>query len=128
MIAPINGDSGQPSVTADNGRKSNGQFAPGNRAAKGNPHFKQMALLRGRLLKKMTDEEMDAVAETLISQAKAGDIQSIKELFAYVLGKPYSSDQVIGSESESEQTMAVPRDVLIEMLRNAGQRKQPGAT
>ena len=123
MIAeskPIPPEDGQPSVTGVNGRGKDGRFAPGNKAAKGNPHFKRMAELRGILLNAVTDSDLEEVAQTLIGQAKAGDIDSIKELFNRVLGKVIEAP----SEPADDDTINIRTtpDALRDLISAAGKR------
>ena len=71
-----------------NGRDGKGRFTTGNAGGPGNPYAREVARLRKRLMAKVTDEEMDAIADKLIEQAKNGDTASVKLLFSYTMGKP----------------------------------------
>ena len=84
--------SDQPSPTASNGRGANGKFGPGNRYAKGNPFAKRVARLRAALFKAVTPADLRDVLASLLKQAKAGDVASIKELLQRLLGPPEAVD------------------------------------
>src|SRR5678815_783739 len=83
-----------PSPTGSNGRGSNGKFAPGNQHAKGNPFAKRVARLRSALFKAVTPADLNDVVASLLKQAKAGDVASIKELLQRLLGPPEAVDLV----------------------------------
>lgn len=80
----------EPSQNGDNGddRDDSGRFAKGNKGGPGNPHAKKVHALRAALLKAVTPEDITGIAEKLVINAKTGDIQSIKELFDRLFGKP----------------------------------------
>src|SRR4051812_10707506 len=84
--------SDSPSPTAPNGRGANGKFGPGNRCAKGNPFAKRVALLRTALFNAVSPTDLHDVLTALLTQAKGGDVPSIKELLQRVLGPPESVD------------------------------------
>lgn len=77
----------EPSLNGD-GRDDGGKFSGGNKGGPGNPLAKQVNMLRAQLLKAVTVEDIKAIGERLVDNAKAGDIQSIKELFDRLFGKP----------------------------------------
>src|SRR5262249_44626926 len=54
----------------------------------GNPFAREVAALRKALFGRLTPEKMEAIADKLIEMAAAGNIQAIKLLFSYTLGKP----------------------------------------
>src|SRR6266487_718296 len=70
------------------GRDQHGRFTKGNPGGIGNPHARKVAALRSALLKTVTEEDVIAVAQRLIEQAKEGDVAAARLLFAYALGKP----------------------------------------
>ncbi len=81
------------SANGDNGdRGPGGQFAPGNKGGPGNPHAKRVARLRGLLLNAVSDEDLKAVVNKLVEQAKAGDMAAIRELLQRLLGPPVELD------------------------------------
>ena len=69
------------------GRKSDGKFAKGNRAGRGNPHAKRTQRLRTALLSACRPADIKAVVEALIEKAKSGDVPSAKLLLDRCLGK-----------------------------------------
>jgi hypothetical protein len=69
-------------------RDTRGRFAKGNRGGPGNPFARQVAKLRQVLLNSVTVGDMTAIANKLIALAKDGNVQAIKLLFSYTLGKP----------------------------------------
>ncbi|MCY2953560.1 MAG: hypothetical protein NTU53_16515 [Planctomycetota bacterium] len=86
--------SDSPSTTASNGRTGNGRFAPSNKYAKGNPFARRVARLRSTLLKAVKPTDLRDVVAVLLTQAKAGDVASIKELLQRLLGPPVELDFV----------------------------------
>ena len=83
-----------PSPTGPNGGGlgSDGRFAPGNRAARGNPHARRVALLRAALLRSVRPEDLAAVALALLAKAKDGDVAAARELLQRLLGPPVELD------------------------------------
>jgi hypothetical protein len=81
-----------PSTTGVNGRSGGGQFAPGNKLAKGNPHAKRVARLRSALLKAVSPTDLRDVVTALLTSAKGGDVPAAKELLQRLLGPPESID------------------------------------
>jgi hypothetical protein len=77
-----------PSPDEGNGRQANGRFAKGNRGGPGNPFARQTAALRRALCDAVTEDDIQAIARQLVTQAKLGHLAAIKLLFTYVLGKP----------------------------------------
>jgi len=78
------------SITTDpsaNGRTPRGQFAKGNPGGPGNPHAKRVAGLRQALLEAVSEDDLRAIAKTLVKKAKGGDLPAIRELLNRVLGK-----------------------------------------
>jgi len=74
------------SPSTNGSRKTNGQFGEGNKYGKGNPHAQKVAQLRTAMMEAITTEDLKAIVATLITQSKAGDIQSIKILLPYLIG------------------------------------------
>jgi hypothetical protein len=73
---------------ADGGRDSHGRFAEGNRGGPGNPFARQVAALRCALLAALTPQDIEAVAQELLRQAKEGSLPAARLLLSYTLGKP----------------------------------------
>src|SRR5688572_14061655 len=94
-----------PSPTAPNGRGANGRFGPGNRCARGNPHAKKVAQLRGGLLAAVTVQDIKDVAAALLRSAKDGDVAAARELLQRLLGPPVELD-LLERMDELERTIA----------------------
>src|SRR5262249_16838246 len=60
----------------------------------GNPYPRRVAALRRALLDSVTEDDMSAIAEAVIGEAKTGNVAAAKLLFQYVLGKPDSAMNV----------------------------------
>jgi hypothetical protein len=94
---------------ADKGRDQNGRFAQGNQGGPGNPFARQVAALRKALLDKVTPEDIQAIAEKLILQAKCGNVQAAKLVLSYTIGKPKPTvepDNLDAEEWEQLKTTA----------------------
>src|SRR5438067_9009485 len=73
---------------AADGRDAKGSFTKGNRGGPGNPLARQVAQLRKTLVNFVTEDDMKHIAFVLKMKAEGGDLQAIKLLYQYVLGKP----------------------------------------
>ena len=73
---------------AKEGRDAKGRFAKGNKGGPGNPFARKIAMLRQTLVNFVTEEDMKHIAFVLKMKAESGDIQAMKLLFQYVIGKP----------------------------------------
>jgi len=82
----------RPSPTGSNGRAAQGRFGPGNKLARGNPHAKRAQELRNALFAAVSDEDLKEVVQSLVKQAKEGNIQAAKEVLSRLLGKPENWD------------------------------------
>ena len=69
-------------------RDAMGQFLLNNMGGPGNPFARQVATLRKALINAITPENMQKIANKLIELAEQGNIQAIKLLLAYAIGKP----------------------------------------
>jgi hypothetical protein len=86
------------------GRDGQGRFTKGNRGGPGNPHARQVAALRRRLLDRLTTQELDAILDTLLRLAREGDVAAAKLVFQYALGKPTEArdpDRLDADEAEA---------------------------
>ena len=81
-----------PSLTASNGRGTNGKFGPGNCYAKGNPFAKRVARLRSALLNTVKPSDLQEVITALLASAKGGDVAATRELLQRLLGPPQAID------------------------------------
>ena len=71
-----------------NGRNSKGQFAKGNKAARGNPYAKKSADMRKAMYSAVTTDDIRQIVINLKAQALAGDIRAIGILFDRLFGTP----------------------------------------
>ena len=78
--------------TGDNGRAANGQFLPGNAAARGNPLNRRAQQLRAALLSSVQPEDVEAILAKLIEAARAGDTVAAREVLDRTIGKASASD------------------------------------
>jgi hypothetical protein len=88
---PANGENGAgetPSSIGENGRDASGRFAKGNAGGPGNPFGRLMAQLRSAFCRRISQEEIELVAETLLERAKAGDVAAARLVLSYSIGKP----------------------------------------
>ena len=65
----------------NNGRDKQGRFIVGNSGGPGNPHAKQVALLRGALLSAVTPEDLHDVIRVLIEKALSGNVWVVTDEF-----------------------------------------------
>jgi hypothetical protein len=84
-LTPVPTD-GPPAAAG--GRTADGRFAPGNKAAAGNPFHRRVAALRQTLVSCVSEKEMKALGRALFKLAKGGDAAAAKVLLAYLIGKP----------------------------------------
>jgi hypothetical protein len=71
-----------------NGRDNQGRFCAGNRYGQGNPHARRVQRLKSRLLAAVKPDSMTRIVQRLVAMAESGDLEAIKILFAYTLGRP----------------------------------------
>ncbi len=85
-----NGETGPsaPSTHGDNGRDSQGRFAKGNSGGPGNPFARKAAALRAAFFNKITEKDIEELAQQLLDRAKSGDLAAMKVLFNYTIGRP----------------------------------------
>jgi hypothetical protein len=70
------------------GRTAAGRFAAGNQLSRGNSAHRKMAELRRALFEHLDADRMRTLGERLFSMAAAGDLEAMKILLAYSIGKP----------------------------------------
>ncbi len=93
------------------GRDAKGRFAEGNPGGPGNPYTRQTALLRQVVLDELNEVEIRIIVQRLKAVALAGDVQAIKLVLAYAVGKPESAvnpDEIDRLEWELRQRLSVP--------------------
>src|SRR5262249_29749638 len=102
-------------TSSSSGRDAGGRFAKGNPGGPGNPYTRQTAQLRQAVLETMNETEIRLITQKLLTLAREGDIQAIKLVLAYAVGKPQNvvnPDEVARLEWELRQRLSVPpRDV-----------------
>ena len=81
----------KPSTNGTSGRKSNGQFAKGNKCGTGNPYARRVARLRSALLDAVGENGLADIVQGMVTAAKGGDVAAAKLLLSYLLGKPVES-------------------------------------
>ena len=69
-------------------RDDQGRFKVGNGGGPGNPFARQVAALRQARLKAVSPEDIAAIVQALLEQAKKGNVQAAKLVLAYTVGKP----------------------------------------
>src|SRR5919204_3026793 len=103
------------SDTTTKGRDANGRFAEGNPGGPGNPYTRQTAQLRQAVLETMNETEVRLITQKLLTLALQGDIQAIKLVLAYAIGKPenvINPDEVDRLEWELRQRLSVPVEAV----------------
>jgi hypothetical protein len=76
------------STDGDNGRDASGRFTRGNPGGPGNPFGRLMARLRNAFCRGLTEEDVEAIAATLIAKARDGNVAAAKVVLSYGIGKP----------------------------------------
>jgi hypothetical protein len=71
----------------DGGRDDRGRFGKGNKLSRGNPHARQVALIRAALMRAVKPEDIEQAARKLVQQAKAGCRFSFAELMDRTIGR-----------------------------------------
>src|SRR5205807_1218850 len=61
---------------------------PAGDLSPGNPFAREVAAFRTRLLQRVKEGDVDAVADQLIMQARDGDLVAIRMFLLYVIGRP----------------------------------------
>lgn len=79
-------------MTKSNGRDTSGRFAPGNICGRGRPLAAKAAQFRGALMEAVSATDIAAIAKTLVSKAKRGDISAIRILLERLIGMPLPAD------------------------------------
>ena len=92
------------------GRDDKGRFVRGNPGGPGNPFARKTAALRSALIRRMDEEKIEQLADTLIKQAIEGDVSSARLVLQYAIGLPTQAvdpDDVDRLEWEREQRQVV---------------------
>ncbi|MCP3996254.1 MAG: hypothetical protein GY722_14515 [bacterium] len=98
----------KPHEPSENGRDATGRFVPGNKVAAGRsmPHARRVARLRAELLRAVRPEDIRAVVEALVREAKQGNVQAARELLQRALGPAEAIDVAARLEAVEEQLRA----------------------
>lgn len=103
-----------------NGRDKGGRFAKGNRAGRGNPFSRQIAMLRCELVNAVTRKDIRRLARSLLKKAKAGNIAAAKLLLSYCVGQPVqlcvTADGLEGGEGLPGEAVGLPSASVAEFL------------
>lgn len=78
----------EPSTNGPNGRDAGGRFLPGNSGGPGNPHARAAARLRSAMLAAVSEQDVCEIVGRIVADAKAGDLNAAKLVFAYAIGRP----------------------------------------
>lgn len=80
--------------------RSDGRFAPGNRAALGNPLNRRMQALRKALLDSAEPDDVRRVGKRLLALAEEGDVQAAKVYLDFLIGRPAQAIELSGPDGE----------------------------
>ena len=108
------------------GRDAKGRFARGNEGGPGNPFARQTAQLRQAVLETMNEAEVRLITQRLLTLALQGDLQAIKLVLAYAIGKPqdaFDPDEVDRLEWELRKRLAVPAEEVEELSERVAARQ-----
>jgi hypothetical protein len=100
-------------------RDAQGRFSKGNKGGPGNPFARKVAELRAALVNFVTEDDMKHLAFVLKMRAEGGDMQAMKLLFQYVLGKPSETvdpDRLDVDEWQKMQEKSRPPDEATKVL------------
>jgi len=108
------------------GRDNTGRFTKGNAGGPGNPYAAKSAQLRTALMDAVTDEDIKAVAQTLIQEARAGNVQAGRELLDRTLGKAHQTrtTELTGPGGDPLNSGQQPTERLMGLLRGDGAEGQ----
>ena len=81
-----------PTTNGSTGRDNAGRFTEGNPGGPGSPHARKVAAWRARFVACVSEEDIEAVVQVLISAAKAGEQWAVKELLARTIGDASAID------------------------------------
>jgi hypothetical protein len=87
-------------VSSTVNHRSDGRFAPGNKAGQGNVNNKRMSRLRTALLAAASPEQVQQVIRKLGEQAIAGDVAAARVYLDHVVGKPPQAIELGGLHVE----------------------------
>lgn len=102
----VGGVEGPLASVGDGGRDAGGRFVAGNRAARGNPHARRVALLRSALLREVGTDDLRAVMRAMVDAAKGGDVQAAGLILQHTIGRP-TLGVAVEARAESIKLFAV---------------------
>jgi hypothetical protein len=123
------------------GRDQGGRFTKGCKGGPGNPAYRLCSERRQRFLSAVSNEDIDAVAARLKAEALGGNIDAMRLLLLYSVGRPLpAADPDRADLDELQLRLAWPAVVevlfaaldgmepqaALEFIRAAAVRKQPG--
>lgn len=82
----------QPSPIGPNGRDDRGRFTHGNPGGPGHPLAGAVSKLRAALIGAVSVDDMKAITRGLVDRAKGGDVEALRVLLPYLLGRPIEAD------------------------------------
>ena len=121
MSSTVNEIAISPLVNGQNGRDSTGRFVQGCKGGPGNPLARKIHRLRSALLKRCSVDDINEVADTLIAEAKSGDIVAIRELLDRILGKAKVGIELSGP---AEDTFVQPNTDLVKCMEIFARHRQ----
>jgi hypothetical protein len=86
--AVVDQDPVAPNPAPDGGRDSRGRFTKGCKGGPGNPFNRQMAHMRKVLLECISEDDLRQMMQALVLKAKQGDLQALRLVLAYTVGRP----------------------------------------
>src|SRR5262245_50476209 len=111
---------------AARGRDASGRFAAGNQGGPGNPYARQTAQLRVAVLETMNETEVRLITQRLLTLALQGDLQAIKLVLAYAIGKPepvINPDEIDRLEWELRKRLSVPVEAVEQVTERVSVRQ-----
>jgi hypothetical protein len=126
---PATDNKRQETATSGNGsgRDSKGRFTAGNPGGPGNPFARRVAQLRSVMLQCISDEDMQAITHAVLLKARHGDLQAVKLMYQYGIGK--ASDAVNPDTLDIEEYKQIyePQKEIMHDALEAMHTVPPGA-
>ncbi len=116
----------QPSPNGDNGRDACGRFTEGNSGGPGNPHARSVARLRSLIVAKLSDGKLDTIVDKLIELAEDGNLQAVKLLLLWGIGKPTDPPCEPDRMDADEYRVLQGRPNEMDWSLLPGRRRRPG--
>jgi hypothetical protein len=71
-----------------NGHDSSGRFTAGNAGGPGNPYGKEVARFRRAIIAAVSEDDICAVVQALVREAKKGNVKAAEVLLQRLAGRP----------------------------------------